>query len=200
MVKESMREFIYYSKNAVTAGNFIGKNLKDAGRMDIVCNVIIQCFFISNEMRPDVRLHLVFDGPPNAPKHLILESNEKMPISKKDVAGLIKRMLYKAPQKAGKRVKVFPGCFVEHKSFEAVAKELDAEGKEVYLLDEKGEDLRELDLKGNEVWILGDHDGFPKEKRKFLKRIDKVSVSPNVLFASQCFVILHNEMDRKNKK
>ena len=43
-----MREFVYYSKNAVTAGNLIGDNLMKAGRMDIVCNVIISVFFDSN--------------------------------------------------------------------------------------------------------------------------------------------------------
>jgi len=40
-----MREFVYYSKNAVTAGNLIKDDLMNAGRMDIVCNVIIFCFF-----------------------------------------------------------------------------------------------------------------------------------------------------------
>jgi tRNA pseudouridine-54 N-methylase len=87
-----MREVIYYSKNAVTSGNLIKENLKQAGRMDIVCNVIISTFFISNMMRDDVKLHLIFDGQPNPPKHLIFESNKDMSISKKDVA-VKKRLL-----------------------------------------------------------------------------------------------------------
>ena len=65
-----MREFIYYSEGAVTSGNLIKDDLKKAGRMDIVCNVVISTFFISNAMRDDVRLHLIFDGPPQAPRHL----------------------------------------------------------------------------------------------------------------------------------
>ena len=191
-----MREFIYYSKSAVTAGNLIGDNLMKAGRMDIVCNVIISAFFISNAMRDDVKFHLIFDGGPNAPRHLVLESNEEMPISKKNVAGLIKRMLYKAKDEEGLR-EICPGCFIEKKSFEHLAKELDGKGKDVLLLNGKGKDVRDLKLKGNEVFIIGDHEGFPSDKKKFLKKIDKVSVGPLTLFASQVITILHNEIDRK---
>jgi len=209
-----MREFIYYSKSAVTAGNMIGDNLMKAGRMDIVCNVIISAFFTSNAMRDDVKFHLVFDGPPYAPRHLVLESDKDLPISKKNVAGTIKKMLYKSPDSEG-LLEVFPGCSIEKKSFEHVVKELDAEGaargipskegtdvpassgKDVLLLDGKGVDVREADLDKNPVFIIGDHEGFPSDKKKFLKSIDKISVGPKVLFASQVITILHNELDRK---
>jgi tRNA (pseudouridine54-N1)-methyltransferase len=191
-----MREFVYYSANAVTAGNLIGDNLMQAGRLDIVCNFIISVFFVSNAMRDDVRLHLIFDGGPNAPRHLVMESNEDMPISKKNVAGLIKRMLYKAKDEEGLR-EIVPGCFIEKRGFEKLLMDLDREGKDVLVLDGKGKDVRDLELKGNEVFVVGDHEGFPAGLRKFLKKIDKVSVGPKVLFASQVAVLLHNEIDRK---
>ncbi len=190
-----VREFIYYSRNAVTAGNFIKDDLMKAGRMDIVCNVLIAGLFVSNNMRDDVKIHLIFDGPPNPPMHLILESNKEMPISKKDVAGLIKRMLYKCPKESGRIVEVFPGCSVEKKSFEALVKELDKDGKNVFVLHERGKDIRDLKLKGDEVFVLGDQDGFPG-KEKFVKNIEKVSVGPKVLFASQVLVLINNEIDR----
>jgi len=209
-----MREFVYYSANAVTAGNLIKDNLMQAGRMDIVCNFIVSVFFVSNAMREDVRLHLIFDGGPNNPRHLVFESNEEMPISKKNVAGLIKRMLYKAKDEEGLR-EIVPGCFIERKGFESLLRELDGEGAargipsklgtevpsssgNVLLLDGKGEDIRDLDLKGNEVFVIGDHEGFPSGLKRFLKKVDGVSVGPRVLFASQVAVILHNEMDRQH--
>jgi len=199
----SMREFVYYSRSAVTAGNLIGDNLMKAGRMDIVCNVIISVFFVSNAMRDDVRLHLIFDGGPNNPRHLVLESNEEMPISKKNVAGLIKRALYRGSGCRGVGVsgksglvEVCAGCFIERKSFEHLLKELDKDGKNVLLLDGKGEDVRGADLK-DAVFVIGDHEGFPKDKKRFLKMIDKISVGPKTLFASQVVTVLHNEIDRK---
>ena len=190
-----MREFVYYSRSAVTAGHLIKDDLKKAGRMDIVCNVIISAFFISNRMRDDVRLHLVFDGGPNNPRHLVFESNPGMPISKKDVAGLIKRMLYKAKDGEG-LLEIVPGASIEKKSFEKLLRELDMTGN-VVVLDQKGEDIREFRLSGNEVFVLGDHEGFPRDKKKFLKKIDKVSVGPASLFASQVLTVVHNEIDRR---
>ncbi len=146
-------------------------------------------------MRDDVRMHLVFEGKGGGPKHLVFESCEEMPISKKDVAGLIKRMLYKARDKEG-LFEVFPGASIERKSFEKVLKELDSSGKNVLLLDGKGKDVRSLDLE-DAVFVIGDHEGFPKDKKRFLKMIDKVSVGPRTLFASQVVTVLHNECDRK---
>ena len=118
-----------------------------------------------------------------------------MPISKKNVAGLIKRMLYKAKDEEGLR-EICPGCSIEKKSFEKLVKELDKEGKDVLLLSGKGKDVRDVDLDKKPVFIIGDHEGFPKDKTKFLKKIDKISVGPRVLFASQVVTILHNEVDR----
>jgi len=192
-----MSEFIYYSKSAVTAGNFIKDNLMEAGRIDIVCNVIISAFFISHDIRKDVKLHLIFDGPPNPPMHIFIEFHPDLPISKKDVAGILKRILYKAPKEKGKMTNPVPGCFIEKKSFENLVEELSADGKNVFLLDKKGEDIRDLKFKGNEVFVLGDQDGFPDDKKHLLKRIDKITVSPRVLFASQVLTIVHNELDRQ---
>jgi len=186
-----MREFIYYSAKARTSGNW--KDLMSAGRMDIVCNVIIQAFFISNQMRDDVHLHLIFDGAPNPPMHLEFISNKDMPISKKDVGGLIKRMLYKCSEK--KKTEVFPGCFIEKKSFSALLKELESEGKEILVLDAKGKSIRELEsseLK-KAVFIIGDHEGLPKKELKRYK--NRISVGKPTYFASQTFVIIHNELD-----
>ncbi len=193
-----MAEFIYYSKNAVTAGNFIKDDLMKAGRMDIAINVLISAFFLSHDIRKDTKLHLLFEGPPTPPVHILIEYDKDLEISKKDVASLIKKLLYKCPAEKGKTVQVFPGCTVEKKSFEALVEELDQSGKNIFLLDKKGKDIRDLKLKGNEIFVLGDQDGFPEEKRHLLKRIDKITVSPKMLFASQVLTIVHNELDRQN--
>lgn len=192
-----MSEFIYYSKSAVTAGNFIKDNMMEAGRMDIVINVIISTLFLSHDTRKDVKLHLIFDGPPNPPIHILIEYHPDLPISKKDIGGLIKKILFKAPKEKGKITNPLPGCFAEKKSFEALIEELSEHGKNIFLLDKKGTDIRDLKLKGNEVFVIGDQDGFPDDKRHLLKRIDKISVSPKVLFASQVVTIVHNEIDRQ---
>ena len=190
-----MREFIYYSGRARTSGNFDTSELMRAGRMDIVCNVIISALFLSHKMREDVHLHLIFMGQPTPPRHLEFVSNKDMPISKKDVAGLIKVMLYKCRE--DERREIFPGCFVEKKSFQQLVRELENEGKKIYLLDKKGKDIRELKDKEleNSIFVIGDEEGFSKKEIKRFK--DKISVGPEIYFASQTLTILNNEIDRR---
>lgn len=189
------REFIYFSQKARTSGNW--KDLMQAGRMDIVCNVIIQTFFLSNKTREDIHLHLIFNGPPNPPMHLELISDPNLPISKKDVAGLIKRMLYKANPKT--KTKVFPGCYIEKKSFQELIKELENQNKTIYLLEKKGENIRNIPNKDleNPVFIIGDHEGLPKKEIKRFK--NKISIGKQTYFASQTMIIINNELDMREE-
>ncbi|MBS3078795.1 hypothetical protein J4218_01610 [Candidatus Pacearchaeota archaeon] len=199
-----MRHIVYFSQKARTTGNF-GDDLMKAGRMDIACQIVIMAFFISNHMRNNVKLHLIFNGPPDAPKHLELfpgiklhpddDENER-DISKKDVAGLIKKLLYKYKQ--GIKNEVLPGYFIEKKSFIDVIKELGEEST-VYLLDKKGEDIRTVEIGENPVFVLGDHEGIPKFEMKKLKKVNikKVSVGNTMYFASQTLTIVQNELDRR---
>ena len=191
-----MREFVYFSKKAVTTGNF--KDLMQAGRMDIVSHIVIMSFFLSNAQRTNVKLNLFFYGPPNPPRHLEIISGENgldASISKKDIIGLIKRMLYKAGKE---RKEVFPGCFVSSRSLPEYISELENDNRQLFILDGKGEDIRDLNIEKDPVFFMGDHEGFPKDIKKRLKNSVKCSVGPNTYFASQTMTILQNELDRRN--
>jgi len=198
-----MREFIYYSKTAPTTGNF-GPDLMKAGRLDIAIHSVIAAFFLSHTFREDVKLHLVFDGQPDPPKHLELKpqtegrtGENKIYLSKKDVGKVIKIMLYK--YKKDKKWEVFPGYWVEKKSLMALIKELHNGGKTIYILDSKGEDIRSAEIdRDNSVFLLGDHQGLPKKELKHLKSIcNPLSIGKRTYFASQTLAILNNELDRR---
>lgn len=188
-----MREIVYFSNSARTSGNF--SDLMQAGRMDIAIHTIIAAFFLSHDIRKDVKLHMIFNGPPDPPKHLEFVYHPEMPLSKKDVAGLLKRMLYKC--RKGEKREVFPGCFIEKKSFVKLLEELEAEGKTLYILDKEGEDIRTAKINENAVFILGDQDGMPKKEMKRFKEIERISLGKSMLFASHTVIILHNEIDRR---
>jgi len=176
-----------------------------AGRMDIACQVVIMSFFLSHKLRDNVKLHLVFDGGPDPPKHLELcpEENQaegvekKIDISKKDVASLIKKMLYK--YRKGQKTEVAPGYYIEKKGFIKVIEELTEQGKKIYLLDKCGEDIRKVKELNNGVFVLGDQDGIPKKELRRLKKvgIEKISVGDKTYFASQTITIIQNELDRR---
>lgn len=189
-----MRQFIYFSKNAATSGNF--GDLMKAGRMDIAIHSFIQGVFLSHDFRKDVKFHFVFYGMPDPPKHIEIQIKDELDISKKDVGNLIKKILYKFRE--GKKTEVFPGCFVEKKSLLNVIEELGNEGNEIFLLDGKGKDIRDAKIPDGSVFILGDHDGIPQKEMKRLKKIaTSVSVGPKTYFASQVVAVVNNELDRR---
>ena len=72
------------------------------------------------------------------------------------------------------------------------------ETRAVYLLDRKGDDIRSIEIEPNPVFVLSDHLAMPKNSVKGLKRngLKTVSFGKKMLFASQCVVILHYELDR----
>lgn len=202
-----MKHFVYFSKNARTSGNFDLNNLMKAGRMDIVCQVIIMTFFVSHHTRENVKLHLIFEGGPDPPKHLELfpgknfmaDDKKRIDISKKDIAGLIKKMLYK--YKKGEKKEIAPGYFIEKKPLAKLIDEFLEQGKEIYLLDKKGYDIRKISDKNltNTVFIIGDQDGIPKQELKKLKKlgVKKISIGNQMYFASQTITIVNNELDRR---
>ncbi len=200
-----MKHFVYFSSSASTSPGFRTENLMKAGRMDIAIHVLINTFFISRQIREDVKLHLIFYGMPDPPKHIeitlkqnsgIEKEEDSLDVSKKDVAGLIKRALrgYKKEEKR----EVLPGIFVEKKSLLKVIEEL-SKKNDIFILDKKGEDLRKAKISENCVFVLGDHDGLPKKELKRLrKKFLSTSVGPKIYFASQIISILNNELDRRN--
>ncbi len=192
-----MRHFVYFSSKAATSGKSLsGGNLMKAGRMDIVIHSIISALFLSHDFREDVKMHLIFYGMPDPPKHIEIQIKEGTPISKKDVAKIIQILLYK--YKKGKKTEVLPGCFVEKKSFLKVVEEL-SEDNEIFILDKKGEDIRKAKIPKNCVFILGDQEGLPKKELKRLKQITKkISIGSKTYFASQTITIVNNELDRRS--
>lgn len=181
----------------------IGEDLQEAGRIDIAVHTVIAVFFLSRKIRPDARLHLLFAGPPDPVKHLemqpVLDGEtgvDKIHLSKKDVSGVLKRMLYK--YREGEKREVFPGFWIERKGFLELVKELSAEGRNLYILDPDGEDIRTTDIKSDPIFILGDHKGLPAKEAKRLKQwCTPVTIGPKVYFASQTVAVVNNELDRR---
>lgn len=191
-----MRHFVYFSSEARTSGNFDRDDLMGAGRMDIAIHTIINAFFLSHGLRDDVTLHLVFYGMPDPPKHIEIQVKEDTPLSKKDIASLLRKILYK--YKPGQKTEVVPGCFVEKKSFLQVIDQLIGEGKEVFILDKKGENVRKVKIPEDSVFVIGDQNGLPAKELKRLKTIAKtVSVGPKMYFASHVVTIINNELDSR---
>jgi tRNA pseudouridine-54 N-methylase len=195
-----MKHFVYFSNSAATSGNALSKysysegNLMKAGRMDIAIHSFIQGVFLSHDFRKDVKFHFIFYGQPDPPKHIAIQVKDETEVSKKDVGTLIKKILYK--YKEGENTEVFPGCFIEKKSFLNVIEDLIKEGNDIFILEKNGEDIRKAKISKNCVFILGDHEGFPQKEIKRLRGYCKpVSVGDLMYFASQTVAVVNNELD-----
>lgn len=198
-----MREIIYYSRTAPTAGNFIKEDLAESGRIDIAIHTVIAAFFLSHKIRTDMKLHLIFAGPPDPVKHLELKpvtegktGIDKIYMGKKDVSGVLKKMLYK--YREGEKKEVFPGFWIEKRGFLDLVNTLSKEGRNLYILDPDGEDIRTIDIKEDPIFILGDHKGLPnKEYKRLAQSCTPVSIGKRTYFASQTISIVNNELDRR---
>jgi len=192
-----MKHFIYFSSKAVTSGKALAsQDLMKAGRMDIAIHSFIQGVFLSHNVREDVTFHFIFYGMPDPPKHIEIQAHKDLELSKKDVAGLIKKLLYK--YRAGQKTEVLPGCFIEKKSFLNVIQDLFNKDIQIFILDKKGQDIRQAEISKNCAFILGDHEGLPqKEMKRLKKELIPISVGPKMYFASQTIAVVNNELDRR---
>lgn len=201
-----MREIIYYSRTAPTSGSYIRENLQESGRIDIAIHTVIAAFFLSHKIRNDMKLHLCFAGPPDPSKHLELKpvtegktGIDKIYLAKTNVSAVLKKMLYKFRE--GEKHEVFPGFWIEREGFLDVVKKLNADGRNIYILDPKGEDIRIVEIKDDPIFILGDHKGLPAKELKRLKKMCvPVSIGPKTYFASQTIAVVNNELDRREKE
>ena len=95
---------------------------------------------------------------------------------------------------------VEPGIVVRTISFEKLAQEL-ANDHQLYVMDKKGAPIRGKAIVGNPCFILTDHLPMPKNTFSTLERLDaeKISLGSTMLFASQCVLLIHNELDHGEK-
>lgn len=201
-----MREFILLALNAKTTPDFDIENMPKEGRIDLVCRCISNALFLSNHMRNDTTIHVCLNGAPTelSPKTLSFSGNLRgMEWDEKNIALYIKKALEAGKNlKLGEQIQVQEGLVVSKKAFETIVKEKAEENKNLFYLEEKGEDIRDIKFSKEKdyVFIFGDFNGIPKNTEKLLKRLgaEKLSLSPVMLMASHCPILIHNELDRQN--
>jgi len=89
------------------------------------------------------------------------------------------------------------GVEVRTTSFERLVQLL-AEDHQLFLMDRKGTPIREQVFADNPCFLLTDHIPMPKKTIPGLERLGakKIALGPKMLFASQCVVLIHYELDQ----
>lgn len=195
-----MRAFILRARKSLTKPNFSVDNLPEAGHMEIVAACIGNALWVSNNVRDDTVIHVVLEGPPRPPLTISFfgDAIEGLTIDEAGIAKMIQKALKKAIKlKKGDSKEVSPGVHISDASFEEVVKRHQVRGA-LFYLHPKGKDIRKAGFSDNITFIFGDYIGIPSKSEVFLDRLgaERISLGPEILFASQCVTIVHNELDR----
>jgi tRNA (pseudouridine54-N1)-methyltransferase len=93
---------------------------------------------------------------------------------------------------------VSSGVSVRTVSFERLVQEL-ANHHPLYVMDPKGTPIRAHTFPDNPCFLLTDHIPMPKKTFHSLERLGttRLSLGPTMLFASQCVVLIHHELDQR---
>lgn len=199
-----MRVFVLRTRRGPSASGYVDQNFGPPSHFEIVAHSIANSLFISNDIRADVVFHVVLEGPPDPPKIISFDTRNLAYLGgfdEKTLAAVVKRALDASQGLAKDESRtVDSGLQVSRRSFEHLVREL-AESLPVYLLSKKGTDIRESELPLDGGFLFTDH--LPMQKKTFhlLKRlgVQKISLGPVMLYAAHCIVLVHNELDRREK-
>ena len=182
-----MRNFVLFSRLGRTDGNF--NNLRDAGRLDIAAHCLTSSFFLSHALRKNVILYIVLTGKPKPPLCIKVTGSELYDVrcDEETWGKILKNVL------SGNG---HTGFEVYKKSFQELIKEL-ADENEIYVLEEKGEEINNIKFKDNIAFVIGDHIGLPKKEEGFVLRYGKkISLGNKTYLAADCITILNYELDK----
>ncbi|KYH42584.1 MAG: hypothetical protein AYL33_002020 [Candidatus Bathyarchaeota archaeon B63] len=70
--------------------------------------------------------------------------------------------------------------------------------REIYVLEEKGQDIRSVRFGESPVFVLGDHVGLPKKDEAFALRFGKkISIGKRPYLAATCIDIINYLLDSR---
>lgn len=193
-----MRRFVVIGHRAVTSGDFKLDDLcGGAGRLDILLRTINSAFFLSHDIRRDVELYLVLQGPPDPPKTIRMVGSELKYLNpdERSTAALIRNALMK---KCVEEERSSPGIYVSRRSYRDVLSVIPKQSRFIYL-KEDGTDIRETELDGDLTFVLGDDRDLTAEEEEILLdyRPLRLSLGPYSYHSDHCVTIVHNELDRR---
>jgi tRNA (pseudouridine54-N1)-methyltransferase len=197
-----MREFILRARKGPSTPDFALEAANRVGYLEIVAHCIVNALFYAKQIRPGIAVHVVLDGPAAPPKTVRLESDTLCSIGGYDEHSIL-RLIQRALQEGrglalNQETQADDGLFVAKRSFEQLVRDKCAAGP-LFYLQRKGTDIRGAAFSLPASFVFTDHLSMPRKTDRFLERLGArpLSVGPRMLFASQCIVLVHNELDRQ---
>jgi len=196
------RAFVIRARAASTDPKTFLEGVGSDAHSEILAHVLMNAIFTAQSHRDDVTVYLVLESTSDFSRTVRLESSLLTNIGGFHESALIALITKALEGSVGMKKEelrnVADGLSVETISFEKLVQRL-AEDYPLYLLDKKGTDIRDEPFSDSACFILTDHIPMPKKSWNSLKRLgtSKISLGPQMLFASQCIVLINNEFDRR---
>ena len=197
-----MRTFVLRARAAPTDSQKLLASVGQDAHAEILAHTLMNAVFVAQSHRPDVVVYLVLESTQDFSRTIRFQ-----PDAMHDIGGFDERALLGKIAKAldasrgmGKDEErpVESGVTVRTTSFERLVQELAAD-HQLFVMDRKGIPIREQAFEGNPCFLLTDHIPMPKKILPSLERMGarKLSLGATMLFASQCVVLIHHELDQR---
>lgn len=191
-----MRQFLVVGHDVPTTPDFsLDDIVGGAGRLDVLCRCVNSAFFLSHDIREDVRVHLVlgdeytvrFDG----------ETIRRLNPDERSTAALVRTALESREEAIGHQpVETSPGVSLYRMGFEATLSAA-ARDATVVQLHEDGDPIVDVEPPEDPLFVLSDHHDFADSEETLLSEEadQRVRVGPELLHADHTITVAHNYLD-----
>lgn len=197
-----MRTFVLRARAAPTDSAKLLASVGQEAHAEILAHTLMNAIFVAQSHRPDVIVYLVLESTPDFSRTIRFDANAMHDIGGFDERALLGKVAsaLDASRGMGKEETrpVEPGVIVRTVSFERLVKQL-ADDHQLFVMDRKGMPISGQAFQGNPCFLLTDHIPMPAKTFHTLDRLGatRITLGPTMLFASQCVVLIHHELDQR---
>ncbi|NRA41858.1 MAG: tRNA (pseudouridine(54)-N(1))-methyltransferase TrmY [Pseudomonadales bacterium] len=195
-----MRAFVIRARSAPTDSAKLLAEVGGDAHAEILAHSLMNAIFVAQSHRSHVQVYLVLESTQDFSRTIHFDSDRLANIGgfheQAWLAKICKALDASQGLSKEQSVEVEAGLSVATKSFEKLLQEL-VEDYQVYMMDKKGQAIRDVDFPENVCFLLTDHIPMPKKAYNSFKRlgVEKISLGPTMLFASQCITLIQHELD-----
>jgi len=200
--RTSMRTFVLRARAAPTDSQRLLASVGKEAHTEILAHTLMNGIFVAQSHRADVRVYLVLESTQDFSRTICFDVNAMHEIGGFDERALLGKVAKALDVSIGmdkdETRPVESGVTVRTASFERLVQEL-AVNHQLFVMDRKGTPIQQQAFEGNPCFLLTDHIPMPKKTFHTLERLGtrKLSLGPKMLFASQCVVLIHHELDQR---
>lgn len=197
-----MRTFVLRARAAPTDSQALLASVGGEAHTEILAHALMNAIFVAQSHRADVVVYLVLESTRDFSRTIRFDADAMHDIGGFDERALLGRIAKALDASVGMGKEetrpVESGVTVQTISFERLVQGL-AEDHQLFVMDRKGTSIREQAFQGNPCFLLTDHIPMPKKTFHGLERLGarKIALGSKMLFASQCVVLIHYELDQR---